>query len=130
MVGRRPNHPETAMIALIKKCGYREGKANKTYVKWNRRSLKRAALGTGDFYPNCIWGPYPGRKGGIEMDLAFPNIKELGGIDFEIDGANYHRDVEKDRIRDEVLRNAGWVVVRITDTQVYRLFVPLLNKKL
>lgn len=126
MVGRRPNHPESAMIALIKRLGYREGKVIKTYIKWNRRSLKRAKLGTGDFYSNCIWGPFRG-GGPVEMDLAFPNITKSGGIDFEIDGANFHRDEKKDTKRDLVLKANGWSVVRITDTQVYQTFMPILT---
>lgn len=129
MVGRRPNHPESAMIALIKACGYQEGKVNKTYVKWNRRSLKRARLGTGDFYPNCIWGPFKG-GGPFEMDIAFPDDKldlEINGVAFHgVDGLRKLRD-EK---RDAVLRLAGWTVVRITTTQVYNVFVPLLNTNL
>jgi hypothetical protein len=122
------------MIALIKKCGYREGKVNKTYVKWNRRSLKRAKPNTGDFYPNCIWGPFKG-GGPCEMDLSFPNQEGSkgflpGGVDFEVDGINYHRDKEKDAKRDMVLKANGWTVVRIPDALIYRVFVPLLNKDL
>jgi hypothetical protein len=129
MVGRRPNHPESAMIALIKRCGFKEGETNKTYVKWNRRSLKRARLGTGDFYANCIWGPFKG-GGPYELDIAFPD----GKLDLEIDGAAFH-EVDglrklRDEKRDAVLRCAGWTVVRVTDAQVYRVFVPLLNMDL
>jgi hypothetical protein len=130
MVGRRPNHPESAMITLVKCLGYREGKIAKTFVRWNRRSLKRAALGTGDFYANCVWGPFPGRRGGIEMDLAFPNATQSGGVDFEIDGFVYHSGFDKDRDteRDAVLKDARWIVVRVTTDQVYRIFVPMINQ--
>jgi len=129
LVGKRPNHPESLMIALSKACGYKEGKVNKTYVKWNRRSLKRAKLGTGDFYSNCIWGPFKG-GGPTEMDLAFPYVTEPGGIDFEIDGKAWHQDTEKDMNRDEVLKSNGWIVVRIPDTILYRVFAPLLDQEL
>jgi hypothetical protein len=126
MVGRRPNHPESAMIALMRKLHYKQGKIKKV-GRWNRRLLKRPLLGTGDFYANCIWGPFRG-GGPYEMDIAFPDSK----LDVEIDGTKFHKSIEqltKDKIRDSVLKLSGWTVIRITDTQVYRVFVPLLNKK-
>ena len=126
MTGRRPNHPELAMIVLIKKLGYREGKYKKIYIKWNKRSLKRRKIfDAGDFYANAVWGPFKG-GGPYEMDLAFPNDK----LDIEIDGVAWHNGLKqlKDEVRDSVLRNAGWTVTRITDEQVYRVFVPLINK--
>jgi hypothetical protein len=136
MVGKRPNHAESALIALAKACGYREGKVTKTYVKWKKRSLKRAAKGTGDFYANCVWGPFKG-GGPYELDLVFPNIMEdgslAGGVDFEIDGAHWHKEpeqIEKDAKRDATLRANGWVIVRIPDTILYSKLVPLLNTNL
>jgi len=140
LVGRRPNHPESAMIALLKKMGYQHGPTISTYVKWHKRSLKRAqppspravlpSESTGPkFYANCVWGPFKG-GGPYEMDIAFPNIFEKGGVDFEIDGINFHRDEVKDAKRDGVLKANGWAVVRITDRQLYQLFVPLLNTSL
>ena len=136
MVGRRPNHAESALIALVKACGFREGGVSKTYVRWKKRSLKRANLDTDAsrfrFYPNCVWGPFKG-GGPYEMDLAFPNIIESGGIDFEIDGVNWHKEreqIEKDEKRDAVLRANGWQVIRIKDTLLYSKLVPLLNTDL
>lgn len=133
MVGKRPNHAESALIAVVRACGFREGKVKKTYVKWMRRSLKRPALEEKDarlkFYPNCVWGPFKG-GGPYEMDLAFLNIIEPGGIDFEIDGIHWHKtpeQLEKDSKRDMVLKANGWVVVRIKDSFLYSKLVPLLS---
>lgn len=136
MVGKRPNHAESALIALVKACGFKEGKGTKTYVKWKKRSLKRATLDTDAsrfrFYPNCIWGPFKG-GGPYELDLVFPNLIEDGGVDFEIDGVHWHKEpeqIERDAKRDAVLRANGWVVVRIPDTILYSKLVPLLNTDL
>lgn len=131
MVGKRPNHAESAFIALAKACGYREGKVTKTYVKWNRRGLKRASKGTGDFYANCVWGPFKTvegiqGRGPYEMDLAFPESK----LDIEVDGNNYHITPDqqaRDQNRDKMLKANGWTVCRITAEQVYRVFAPLLS---
>jgi hypothetical protein len=131
MVGKRPNHAESALIALAKVCGYKEGKVTKTYVKWKKRSLKRAARETGDFYANCMWGPFKG-GGPYELDLVFLNLEDKG-VDFEIDGAHWHKEpeqIERDAKRDDVLRANGWVVVRIPDTLLYSKLVPLLNSDL
>jgi hypothetical protein len=135
-VGKRPNHAESALIAVTKACGYKEGKVTKTYVKWMKRSLKRPNLAEKDarlkFYANCVWGPF--KDGGpYEMDLVFLNHVEPGGIDFEIDGVNWHKEpeqIEKDAKRDAVLKANGWSVVRITDTLLYTKLVPLLNGEL
>lgn len=124
MVGNRPNHPEKAMIKLLKQQGFKEGKTKKTYVKWKKRSLKRQIPETGDFYSNCIWGPFKG-SGPVEMDISFPESK----LDLEIDGSTFHREQERDAKRDAALRGNGWTVIRITDYQVYRVFVPLLGGK-
>jgi len=139
MVGKRPNHAESALIAVAKACGFKDGAYTKTYVHWKRRSLKRAALpqppkliNPNLYYANCVWGPFKG-GGPYEMDLVFLNHVEPGGVDFEIDGVNWHKEpeqVEKDVKRDAVLRANGWTVVRITDTILYHKLVPLLNAKL
>jgi hypothetical protein len=118
----------------MKACGYKEGKVTKTYVRWMKRSLKRPNLTEKEarlkFYPNCVWGPFRG-GGPYEMDLVFLNIIEPGGIDFEIDGVNWHKtpeQSEKDMKRDMVLKNNGWTVVRVPDTVLYSKLVPLLNQ--
>jgi hypothetical protein len=136
LVGKRPNHAESALIALAKVCGFREGRVIKTYVKWKKRSLKRANLDSDSdyfkFYPNCVWGPFKG-GGPYEMDLVFPNIIEPGGVDFEIDGVNWHKkpeQLERDTKRDAVLKANGWIVVRIKDSFLYSKLVPLLNDDL
>jgi len=131
MVGRRPNHAESALVALIKRLRYKEGKYLKTGVRWHRRSLKRADKGTGDFYANCVWGPFRGADGRVhpyEMDVAFPYGE--AGVDFEVDGIVFHsgEKVERDRVRDETLKAHGWTVCRITTEQVYHDLVPLLNR--
>ncbi len=126
MVGKRPNHPEHVMIMLMKKLGFKEGIFLKTYVKWNNRSLKRACPGTGDFFSNCVWGPFKGNRSPYEMDIAFPDDK----LDLEVDGYVYHVGYgqERDQKRDEVLKSNGWTVIRIPSTLIYRIFVPCLNK--
>lgn len=131
MVGKRPNNPERGLIALCKAAGYRQGQAIPTGARWNRRSIKRAKLGTGDFFANCVWGPFriPGeRPRPFEMDIAFPYGG--AGVDIEVDGLVYHSGYgkERDQARDAALKAAGWVVVRITTDQLYRVFIPLLNK--
>jgi hypothetical protein len=126
----------------MKACGYREGKYTNTYVHWNRRRLKRAALPPFEgesqlgkrsprlFYANCVWGTFKGAKHPYEMDVAFPNVTCPGGVDFEIDGYLYHNEAnrERDAERDAVLRANDWVVVRIPTERLYHVFVPLLNR--
>ena len=131
MVGRRPNHPEGCMLTLMHRLKFKEGKYQKTYIQWNRRSLKRAVYGTGDFYANCVWGPFKTvegiqGRGPYEMDLAFPESK----LDIEVDGNNYHITPDqqaRDQNRDKMLKANGWTVCRITAEQVYRVFAPLLS---
>lgn len=125
MVGRRPNHAEKVMIMLIKYLGYKQGDIKKTGVIWNKRSIKRAFLGTGDFYSNCVWGTFKNPKGKpklFEMDIAFPDSK----WNIEFDLPLFHNE-EKDSERDMILKYNDWLVTRITIDCVYGVFVPMLN---
>jgi hypothetical protein len=126
MVGKTPNHAEKAIIVLIKYLGYKQGDIKKTGVRWNKRSIKRAFLDTGDFYSNCVWGSFKNPNGKprlFEMDIAFPNSR----WDIEIDLDLFH-NVEKDKERDMILKYNGWIVTRITIDCVYSVFVPMLNE--
>ena len=51
------------------------------------------------------------------MDFAFPDLK----VDVEADGETFHSapaQMERDRQRDAILRNLGWVVIRFGETEI------------
>ena len=126
MVGKRPNNAEKGMIMLMKCLGFKQGDIKKTGVIWNKRSIKRANLGSGDFFNNCVWGSFKnphGEKRMFEMDIAFPD----SFLDIEIDGSEYHMDYYKDKERDKILKYNGWSVIRINTDCVYSVFIPMLN---
>jgi len=43
------------------------------------------------------------------LDIAIPELK----LDFEYDGEHWHKDKEKDNIRDNELKKLGWIIIRI-----------------
>lgn len=47
----------------------------------------------------------------IWLDIAVPNMK----IDYEYDGAYWHRDKSRDEERDKILSDLGWIVHRIKE---------------
>lgn len=127
--GRRPTNPEKMMIMLMQKIRYKKGKVKKVGLYYNK-GLYRPIDHTGDFYANCVFGPFNdgGRKiGPYEMDIAFPEWK----VDIEIDGIFHDAPDarERDKVRDYLLKSIGWTVVRIPQEAIYRIFVPELNKK-
>lgn len=44
-------------------------------------------------------------------DVGIPSLK----IDYEYDGSYWHQNKEKDRIRDEEIKEVGWKIIRIGD---------------
>lgn len=127
--GRRQSSPERIMTALIQKMGYKKGKVFKigTYYK---KGLYRAVNNSGDYYTNCVFGPFNdfGRKiGPYEMDICFPESK----LDIEIDGNHHFQPdwIERDKVRDYLLRSIGWYVVRIPVDVVNDVFYKQIMKK-
>lgn len=45
------------------------------------------------------------------LDVAVPSLK----IDFEFDGTYWHKDQNKDILRDNILKSLGWYVVRVDE---------------
>lgn len=69
-----------------------------------------------------LYPEYP--VGNMFLDFADP-IKK---IDVELDGATYH-DSSKDKIRDDILKKAGWKVFRISSSELQDIEQILLNVK-
>ncbi len=127
--GRRQSDPERIMVGLMRKMGYKKGKVIKIGEYYNK-GLYRSVRDSGDFYSNCVFGPYNdfGRKiGPYEMDICFPGSK----LDIEIDGRHHYEPDwnEKDKIRDYLLKSIGWYVIRIPIDAVYTIFLPELKKR-
>lgn len=59
-------------------------------------------------YPTAVL-EYP--VSGFCLDIAVPELK----LAFEYDGSYWHQDKEKDKKRDEVLKQLGWKVTRISE---------------
>lgn len=61
----------------------------------------------------------------VSLDVAFfiGNLK----IDIEYDGIFWHQDTQKDRKRDEFLKNEGWKILRIRSRRKIPEFIDLKN---
>lgn len=55
----------------------------------------------------------------IWLDVAVPLLK----LDFEFDGEYWHKDKDKDNIRDNILKGIGWEVIRIDKAKLEAMFV-------
>ena len=127
--GRRQSDPEKIMVRLVQKIGYKKGNVIKIGEYYNK-GLYRSVKHSGDFYSNCVFGPFNdfGRKiGPYEMDICFPQSK----LDIEIDGWHHNEPdwTEKDKVRDYLLRSIGWYVIRIPTDVVNDVFYKELVKR-
>lgn len=52
---------------------------------------------------------------GYVVDFAFPRARLV----VEADGAEYHQDAERERIRDEAIRRAGWHIVHFAGRDIF-----------
>ena len=59
---------------------------------------------------------YPTRLGFI-IDFAIPDKK----IAIEVDGKHWHKDKNRDKFRDWMLKRAGWKVIRIDEDKIESL---------
>lgn len=128
--GRRPTIPEKIILDYIAKLGYKKGKVKRFGMQYGR-GLYRPIKNTGDYYANCIWGPFSdfGRKiGPYEMDVCFPDSK----LDVEIDGIHHTQPdrIEFDKVRDHLLRSIDWYVVRMPTPIIYDAFQKELRRRI
>jgi hypothetical protein len=128
-----PTVTESLMSDSLKLLGYKQGyervEENVRLLKhYYKNDILRAVPDTGDFFVNCVWGPY-GSIGAYEMDIAFEKTK----LDVEIDGsAHYYENDPSLKLvqdhRDYQLKRVGWTILRVPAWFVYVFHNRLLEE--
>jgi len=109
------NSPTKSVVARAKKREYhRQHPEFAAHISSCNKSPSKPQVemynGIKQFFPtailNYLYKPIKGRH--IVLDVAVPELK----WDFEYDGSYWHQDKEKDRLRDEGLKEDGWKIFR------------------
>lgn len=105
-------HPEKHINSIIAK-NYKKQK-NKKGGYISKKQIELYKIVKKRFKDAKLNYPIITEKGNYFADIGIPSLK----LDVEYDGAYWHREKLKEVVRDNNIRQNGWVVLRINEKQV------------